>query len=305
MNNKKLHEYIKIVEKSVSLLPDKPEETHENTVRALWLTAAGKPVSAMAAVDRKLPDLTDDMEARLNSFIDERSKGKPLGHITGYQRFMGIDFKVGPQALIPRKETEIVGYAVVNLFQEMDADKSYTIIDVCTGMGNLALAIASKLENVKVHGTDISYEAITLAVDNCKLLKLEDRVDFITGDLLDEFMNESFFEKVDVITCNPPYISTLKIDQMPEEIKNYEPREAFCGGMFGIAILSRLVNDSLKLLKDGGWLCFEVGLGQGEPLMKKIERMNCYSEIRPIEDSHSNVRALLIKKKQSIGSSKA
>jgi release factor glutamine methyltransferase len=297
MNKKMIEDYIQRAEREISLLPDKPEETYENTIRALWLAAAGRPVSAIAAIDAELPDLDDDMVAKLNLFIEERSKGKPLAHITGFQRFMGIDFKVSSKALIPRKETEIIGYAVMNLLKEMNSMKELTIIDACTGMGNLALSIASKFENLKIYGTDISGEAISLAKENCKLLKLEQRVSFSVGDLLDEFMTELFLGNVDMITCNPPYISTLKIDQMPEEIREYEPYEAFCGGNFGITILSRLINDSLKLLKNDGWLCFEVGLGQGAPLMKKIERMNSYSEIRPIEDSNNNIRALLIKKK--------
>lgn len=288
--------YIEKAKKEIVLLPDKPEETFENTIHALWLAAAGEPVSVMEAMKRELPDLDDEMEQRMRFFYEERLKGKPLAHIIGVQRFMGIDFRVGPGALIPRNETEILGNAVVSLIEELGATEPLTVIDVCTGMGNLALSIASRFRNVKVHGSDISEEAIALAKENVTQLHLQDRVDFCTGDLFEKFMVEPFLQTVDIITCNPPYISTSKVEQMPEEIREYEPREAFSGGTFGITILTRVLNESPQLLKNNGWLCFEVGLGQGEPLMKKIEKMNKYSEIRPYKDSSGNIRAFLLKK---------
>ena len=299
MNKAKIEYYIKRAEEEISLLPDKPEETYESTIRALWLLAAGRPVSVVDAKSTDLPDLDDEMEKRLNSFIEKRAKGEPLSHITGIQRFMGTDFKVGPGALIPRRETEILGYAVIDLLNQIkksDNNSSLTLIDACTGMGNLALSMALKFENIHVFATDISGEAISLAKENAVMLSLENRVSFSAGDLFENFLNDEFFHRVDIITCNPPYISAQKIDQMPAEIKDYEPREAFAGGNFGITILSRLINDSLKLLKNGGWLCFEVGLGQGELLIKKIEKTGRYSLIKPVNDAESNVRALLLQK---------
>ena len=115
---------------------------------------------------------------------------------------------------------------------------------------------------------------------------------FRVGDLLASFDEPACHGQIDLLTCNPPYISTAKVSAMPAEISRHEPRLAFDGGGFGFSILSRVIQDAPRFLKPGGWLCFEVGRGQGPYLAGSLKKMKEYAEVRPLADAHGEVRAL-------------
>jgi len=160
------------------------------------------------------------------------------------------------------------------------------------GSGNLAASLASHEPAATVYAADITHDAVALARRNVAHLKLGDRVTVQQGDLLDPFNTSSFHGKVDLLTCNPPYISSAKLDNMPEEIIEREPREAFDGGPFGIRILQRLVKDALRFLRPGGWLAFELGSGQGAPFMQRMQKQGRFQELRPIRDEGGDVRVI-------------
>ena len=127
-------------------LADKPEETLESTLYALWHAAAGQPVSAELAAAMDLPQLQDQQQSILFQLIEQRLSGRPLAHLTSRQHFMNLEMLASPMALIPRKETELLGWTALKLGQLLSEDKKpITIIDVCTGSGNLALAMAHQL----------------------------------------------------------------------------------------------------------------------------------------------------------------
>ena len=277
-------------------LPDKPEESARGTVYALWQLAAGTPMSVEKALTVELPDLSEVQIDALKKSVNLRLAGTPLAHITARQQFMGIEFLASTEALVPRKETELLGYAALNLVNEISKTKSQVkIIDVCTGSGNLALALATHVESADVYAADLSADAVSLAKKNSNYMGLEDRVKFETGDLLEPFNGEEFYNSVDLLTCNPPYISSGKLETMPEEIVDFEPSLAFDGGPFGIKIVSKLIKDAPKYICEGGWLGFEIGLGQGEPMLKRLEKNKNYSELRPIKNDDGDVRAILAK----------
>jgi release factor glutamine methyltransferase len=194
----------------------------------------------------------------------------------------------GPEALIPRKETEIVCRGALGKLPEIA-----TIIDVCCGSGNLGIALAAAMPRATVMGSDISPEAVALANRNARFLGLEERVHFQTGDLFHCFEVPEFLEQIDLIICNPPYISTSRVARMPREIAAFEPPAAFDGGPFGVKILTRLLRESRKFLKPGGWLAFEVGLGQGKAMQKMLENSPAYRDIEALPDSSGETRALL------------
>ena len=98
---------------------------------------------------------------------------------------------------------------------------------------------------------------------------------------------------VDLLTCNPPYISSGKVDAMDEEIANYEPRLAFDGGPFGIKILQRLIKEAPRFIKPGGWLAFEIGLGQGPAWVQRLEKTNKFNDVCPVKDRAGDIRAVL------------
>lgn len=275
-------------------LPDKPEEHPVSAMRALWLRAADIHVSAEAACESALPALTPEQQLRLADWVGKRLAGVPLAHITERQRFMGLELLAGPQALIPRRETELLGEAAAQLLQSAAAEgRGAMALDVCTGSGNLAFGIAARVPGASMFGADLSEEAVALARRNAVHLKLQSHVEFRQGDLLAPFDTPEFMGRVDVLVCNPPYISSGKLASMPGEIADFEPQLAFDGGPFGIRILQRLLSEAPRFLRPGGWLAFEVGLGQGPAVIKRLVPASGFGEVRPLPDAQGQVRALL------------
>ncbi len=276
---------------------DKPEETPELTLRALWYLAAGDPRSVERCVDGRLPVLSEEAYGYLQDLVCQRLNGVPLAHLTGRQCFMGVEMLAGPEALIPRKETEILGYAVLDKLREvMTTHGDAQVIDLCTGCGNLALALAHHEPNCRVFAADLSPEAVNLARRNAKYLELDDRVEFHVGDLFAPFDHDGFLAGTDLVVCNPPYISTKHIAEMPEEIHAHEPHLAFDGGPFGVAIVFRLIKEAPRFLKPQSWLCFEVGLGQGDLITRRMARTGDYTEITPLPDPNGAIRAIMARR---------
>jgi release factor glutamine methyltransferase len=274
-------------------LPDKPEETPVSTMRALWLAAAGEACSADLASGRSLPPLDAEARGALARLVERRLAGVPLAHLTGRQSFMGLELLAGPEALVPRKETELLGFRAVDLLRRTVAERgSAVVMDVCTGSGNLAVALAHHESDCTVTGGDLSPEAVGLARRNAEWTGLTERVSFVQGDLFAPFETAGLRGAADLIVCNPPYISTSKAAGMPTEIAEFEPRLAFDGGAFGISILFRLVAGAPQFLKPGSWLCFEVGAGQGGPMATRLERAGPYVAVERIRDGTGEVRAL-------------
>jgi len=280
-------------------LPDKPEETPETTLKALWYTAAGNPKSCEAVAGLDIFELQPSQLSLLKQLAEQRIEGVPLAHLTGRQQFMGVELLAGPQALVPRKETELLGRAALKILKERSTEDGppLTLFDVCTGAGNLAVALTVLHAHVKTFAADLSEEAVELAKKNVAFHHLEETIEVRCGDLLQPFDSAEFYGQVDVLLCNPPYISSAKVQTMPEEISGYEPRLAFDGGPFGIKILNRLIKEAPRFLKSGGWLAFEVGLGQGGAVQKRLELNADYDAIQTVKDGQGHIRALLARKK--------
>ena len=241
-----------------------------------------------------LSPLSEAEIVQLRELVARRVSGSPLAYLTGRQRFMGIEMLAGPEALIPRKETEILGNSASRaLAQLIDQRGQATVIDLCTGSGNVILALAYHEHRAGFYASDLSSEAVALARRNSEHVGVDGRVEFRVGDLFDPFSSEEFVGEADMITCNPPYISTKKVGEMPQEISEHEPSMAFDGGPFGVAILSRLIREAPRFLKPDSWLCFEVGQGQGEPLVAKLKRTGHYREVEGVSDTNGDVRAIL------------
>jgi release factor glutamine methyltransferase len=291
---KLFHDLAEQLAAGLRLLPDKPEETAESTLCALWQTAAGAPVSAQKAGALALSPLDAVQLERLRELLRQRLSGVPLAYLTGRQHFMGLELLAGREALIPRAETELLGWAALKVLQGAAADRDEVLVlDVCTGSGNLALSLAYHAPKARVYGADLSHEAVSLARRNARHLTLHERIEFREGDLLAPFDESAFHCRVDLLVCNPPYISSAKVNGMPREIIDHEPRLAFDGGPFGIHIVEKLLREAPRFLRKGGSLAFEVGLGQGPALTKRLSADKRYSRVRPITDKAGAVRALL------------
>ncbi len=275
------------------LLPDKPEETPESTLRALWVLVAGQPMSVTSAMNQVLPDLDPGQQQELHNAIQRRLDGVPLAHISGRQSFMGMELLAGPQALIPRKETELLAASAIEILRQRDDETEVKVIDVCTGAGNVALAIAKAVGHARVYASDLSEEAVDLARMNTEMHELSDRVALYAGDLLEPFRNLELQGQVGMITCNPPYISSAKVPAMAPEISKHEPEMAFNGGAFGINLMRRLIAEAPDFLCSGGYLVFEVGLGQGPAMRKQVEKFPDYARVNTVEDAEGETRVIV------------
>jgi release factor glutamine methyltransferase len=277
----------------LALLPDKPEETPESTLRVLWLLAAGQPSSVESAMAAELPELGRDQIEDLRQGIQQRLAGIPLAHISGRQAFMGMELLAGPEALIPRKETELLAASAIGILRQRMAENEIRIIDVCTGAGNVALAIANAVQHARVYASDLSAEAVDLARKNTDMHALSDRVSLYTGDLLEPFRDLGMEGKVEMITCNPPYISSAKVPAMASEISEHEPEMAFNGGVFGINLMRKLIAEAPDFIRAGGYLVFEVGLGQGPAMEKQISKLAAYGSVETVADAEGNARVVI------------
>ena len=150
-----------VLGQGLQTLQDKPEETSASAIRALWHLAAGQRLSVQAAGELALRPLTPEQLQRLAELVDERLRGTPLAHLTQRQRFMGLELLAGPQALIPRRETELLGEAAAQLLAEAARGGHAPLaLDVCTGCGNLALGMAARVPAARVLAADLSPEAV-------------------------------------------------------------------------------------------------------------------------------------------------
>ena len=278
----------------LEVLQDKPEETEETCLAALWLKAAGIAVSAQRAGQFDLPTLADEQAQHLSRLVEQRLQGEPLSYLTGRQSFMELEFRTTPGAMIPRKETEILARTALGLIGGMDSQgEGLLLVDICTGSGNLPVVFATQYPSARVFAADLSDEAVALARENTVLHGVEDQIDLRQGDLLVTFDTDEFHGKVDLLSCNPPYISNPKVDELPEEIATREPRMAFAGGPFGIDIPKRLIAEAPRFLKPKtGWLAFEVGLGQGPFFYRRLQKNQNFAEVEGVADENGEIRVV-------------
>lgn len=274
-------------------LPDKPEETPAATARALWLVAVGRPCSLIKAQREALQPLSSEQCLALDELVQRRLSGVPLAYLSGLQSFMGLDFFAGPEAMVPRAETELLARTALSCLDEIVAERGgANVIDVCTGSGNLAIAVAINEPKSLVWGLDISPDAILLASRNAVRHEVSSRVQFRVGDLFAPVANSDLTGGTDLVVCNPPYITSAKVELMDPEIARHEPRLAFDGGALGIGTVTRLLRDSPVFLRPGSWLCFEVGAAQGEHMARHVQRNPAYARVETALDEAGYVRVI-------------
>jgi len=196
-------------------------------------------------------ELTADESTRYEQALTQRATGIPAQYITGHQEFWGMDFIVTPAVLIPRPETEHLIETVLPLARQLAGPR---IVDVGTGSGCIALALAKELRNAQIHATDISPAALEVAQSNAFRLQLQDRVQFQQADLLNGFEPTS----IDFVVSNPPYVGRSEQDQVQLEVRKFEPPQAVFAGETGIEIIAQLVPQAWTVLKPGGWLVVEI-----------------------------------------------
>ena len=227
---------------------------------------------------------------------ERRAAGFPLAYVTGYEHFMGLELIVDEGALVPREETELLGNEALNSLQTQGVTKK-KVIDMCCGSGNLACAIAYHLPDVHVWASDLTDGCIAVTRRNVINLGVSDRVTVVQGDLFASLAGLGLEDQVDVIVCNPPFISQGKLATERAVLLEHEPREAFDGGPYGLSIQQRVVKDALPFLRHGGILLFEIGLGQERQVKMLFERANAYDDIRLVPNEADEVRVVTGRKR--------
>lgn len=282
---------LQVLDKSLAVLPDKSEENSRNTLCALWNKASGHSLSPVAAEKMTLPLLEPIQLSLLEELIQSRLAGVPLAHLTERQNFMDLEFIVGEGLYIPRKETELLAQtAITTVRGDFSAQQPITLLDLCTGIGTVALAVAHYCANSRVYGSDIYQPAIEAAMVNAAHFGLQQRATFTHANLFEPFAE--LRHGVDVIVSAPPYISSQKVKTMAPEIAHHEPEEAFDAGPFGLDIFNQLIATAPDYLRPGGFLLFECGLGQGAFLAKRIMANKSYRRVTEVLDEAGNVRVL-------------
>ncbi len=279
----------------LAVLPDKAEETAAATLAALWCCVQGTPVSVVKAPETALLPLSEEQKVQLTQFMAQRLGGVPLAHLIGRQHFLGLELLASPDALIPRTETEILVKLALDTVQ-LSNSSELKILDVCTGSGNVALALAAALPHARVFAADLSAQAVQLARRNAEFVGLQSQLEFAAGDLCNPFNEPEHLASFNLITCNPPYIMANNVKKMPKEIADHEPALAFDGGPMGIAIIERIIQEAHPLLREGGYLCLEVGAGQGPFIDKRLKKSGLYQEVKTACDHQGQVRALAARK---------
>ena len=219
--------------------------------------------------EREFPSEITDHYFRL---IAERTTGKPTQYITGHQEFWGLDFEVTPDVLIPRPETEHVVETVLEAARRQGQGKEarLRIVDVGTGSGCIALALAAEFPRAVLFGVDISRPALVVASSNALRLGMPERVKFLESDLLARLLDQDFLGTFDFVVSNPPYVGSHEVNMVQREVREFEPRVAWGGLGQGDEIYRRLFPQALQALKPGGYVVVEIGYSMRDRVMALI-----------------------------------
>lgn len=233
---------------------------------------------------------------RIDEFLKRRSEREPLQYILGNVDFYGLKIKVGKGVLIPRPETEILAEITIETVKR-EALSMLRILDLCTGSGCLAIALAKEFPAAKVYGTDISNVAIQYAEENARTNRIGN-VTFLEGSLFEPIKRLPAVDcplfNFDLIVSNPPYIKRDEIKNLQLEIKSWEPVEALDGGEDGLDYYRNIIPGSKRYLKRGGYLILEIGANQSEEV-RTIAKDAGFVDVSLIKDYAEIERIIILK----------
>ena len=225
---------------------------------------------------------------QMDAAVQRLMNDEPLPYVLGKWEFYGLELIVTPDVLIPRDDTCAVASLAIQ--QSLFLDSKPRILDLCTGSGCIGLAIASRVKDAKVTLADLSQEALAVAKQNIVLHHLTSRVSCVKANALEE--PPAFLGKFDLIVSNPPYITTRDMLDLPHSVAGFEPRMALHGGDDGLKFYRAIAENYAKVLKPGGYLCFEFGDDQGDDVCAILEA-NGYTILERVKDYNDRERAVM------------
>lgn len=217
--------------------------------------------------------LSDAVRTQMRDLVQRRAKHEPVAYLVGRREFFSLSFRVTRDVLIPRPDTETLVMEVLDTIKGQSASR---VLELCTGSGCVAVAVAKNDKNVQLTATDISPAAITIAKENAERHKVTDRIEFVESDLFASLQSDA---KYAVIASNPPYVASEEIDRLDPEVSQHEPRLALDGGPDGLTVLKRIIDEAPSRLAPGGRLLLEFTPEQADSLESLIQKHGGYDEI--------------------------
>ncbi|HET9764169.1 MAG TPA: peptide chain release factor N(5)-glutamine methyltransferase [Casimicrobiaceae bacterium] len=233
----------------------------------------------------------DDAElARFRSLIARRASGEPVSYITGRREFWSLDLIVNPAVLAPRPETELLVETALGFARRYRVkDRRLRILDVGTGSGAIAVALAEEIPAAEVWASDISSDALEVARNNARRHNVEQKIRFLAGDLFAPVAEMA--GGFDLIVSNPPYIRSGELATLPRDVRDYEPRLALDGGADGLDFYRRIAREAPRYLSAGGFLAVEIGAGMGEEVARLFAAAG-FSSVRVDKDLAGSERVV-------------
>lgn len=225
---------------------------------------------------------------QMEAAVARVASGEPIAYVLGQWDFYGMTLQVDKNVLIPRDDTCAVTDMAIR--KALFLAEKPRILDLCTGSGCIGLAIANRVKDARVALADISTQALAVAKKNISGQRLTGRVSCICVDALST--PDPFLGKFDMIVSNPPYVTTEEMEQLPDSVKDYEPKLALHGGNDGLDFYRAIAHNFKSALKPGGYLCFEFGMGQGDAV-REILKINGYTILESSRDYNDRERAVI------------
>lgn len=235
---------------------------------------------------------------RYEEEIKKLASNVPIQYIINKQEFMGLNFYVDENVLIPQPDTEILVEEVINMCSNINCsepEKTIKVLDLCTGSGSIGVSIAKNIKKCEITLSDISYDALEIAQKNSAEVTGDiqnNKIKIIQSDLF-----EKIEEKFDIIVSNPPYIETKTIQTLDKEVQ-MEPRIALDGGEDGLDLYRRIIKEAYKYLYNNGILALEIGYNQKDRVINLLKESNMYKEIYSKKDL-SNIDRIIVCRKRS------
>lgn len=265
----------------------------------LWLLASALKMEHHVLASRTEQPVTEEQLSCAKTVVARRVAREPLQYILGTQEFCGLDFAVNASVLIPRPETELLVQAVL---KEGGLAAGATLVDVGTGSGCIAVTLATILDGVRIIAVDCSAEALETAKRNAIRHGVEEKIEWIEGDLLTPLRTRNLIGAVDVIVSNPPYIVEQDWEQLQPEVRDFEPRSALIAGQKGTEFHERLFRDGTAFLVPDGLLVVEMGRGQLPLVQQAAERVGGYTGLQIVKDDADIERVMIARRAGSVHS---
>jgi release factor glutamine methyltransferase len=234
-------------------------------------------------------------EQKLGSFrelVRRAGEHEPVAYLTGRAHFFNLEFHITRDVLIPRPDTEVLVENVLQLTRRTTGFETPRVLDLCTGSGCIAAAIAHHHKSATIIATEISPPAMEVARQNITRLGLADRITLLQGDLFEPLAGLVDKEPFDLILANPPYIATATVATLDRSVRDYEPMQALDGGLDGLAVHRRILSSAPPHLRPGGRLFIEIAFDQREAILELVAEHPNFTDINVLKDHAGNDRVL-------------